>query len=713
MRRVHGRTDVLLAISAAIIVGVWLYISRSQPSVEEQSSQPFARFSETPPDLLEVIGRTERIAIIPSPSPNADTRYVVRGKGEPPADESSIDRLLHALATLEVVRDVAEPAALEALGLASPSLQLNLSLKGHTFGLTLGNPSPTPENSRYAQLTLGKNRRIVVLPIETVSRLDVTPESLVDHRLIDWVPSDIETVTISRNYREITLTQLETGRFELGFEPRKRAKRDVSERLLMALTELKVERYLDRTQANESMTKALVNVRLTSNQERPQVPLQLSFGGPCPKDPTSIVVTLTGTVTRVGCVLPKVLEVLPNSVEELEDLRLFFLRADEVEKLSVDAHEESFVLERQGTAFRLTDPTREDVTLDAGNALLNHLEALEGVPIGRCDKAQLSPERTIALRSGIVGKKSFFDERLRVGPRLPNGERQVCRDDNQRFLVTRKQVSSLMLDRGLLTSVHLLNEPYDSINTLTIVNSNGLQRFTRDAEGHLGLSEPNLPGDTASIQSLMERLAQLTAERWLLRSTADALRNVAITAKVTFHTEAESGTRSAHELRLFRDIEPFPIALLDDRPSPFVLAESTAELLDGLLVDRSMYRLTESDRAFSLSRRTDPIRCEKGPLGFQCPSLKGGPQALEHLVSTLSQLRAERVERGHRPTGTEAIVFNVYGDPAQKPRFTVELHAPAPSQHERYYTAFDKNRALLLRYRARELSVLETLFGVP
>jgi hypothetical protein len=186
-----------------------------------------------------------------------------------------------------------------------------------------------------------------------------------------------------------------------------------------------------------------------------------------------------------------------------------------------------------------------------------------------------------------------------------------------------------------------------------------------------------------------------------------------VSAKATFTTQSEAGTRNVHELRLYRDIEPFPIALLDDRLSPFVLAESTAELLDGLLVDRSMVRLTESDRAFSLSRRANPIRCEKGPLGFQCPAINGSPQTIEHLVSTLSQLRAERVERGHRPTSTGAIVFSVYGNPAQKPRFTVELYSPDPSRHDPYYTAFIPDQSLLLRYRAFELSTLETLLDAP
>lgn len=749
MARFRARTDWLLAATALGLVGLWFALEPRSILSNETAGLPFAALESRPPQTLNVTSKTASITVTHTEAPNAEHRFVIQGSRPLPADEAAVDRLIFGLTALEILRDVPEPRHLTQLGLLAPELRITFTLEKATVSVSLGNQSQAPDNGRYALISTNGKQRVVVLTPTTATALDVPPEQLVEHRLVDWLPSEVRQVTLTRDFNRIAIVQLENGHFELGSEPRRRAKRVNTEALLLALTGLTVERYLDDKSAPntvqgsnlddksapESAQSANLDVVLESNSERHPTPETLHFGGACPGDPATVTVSLTGTVTRTGCVNRKVLEVFPNTELELVDNRLFFLHADEAEKLSVESLGNRFVLERRGTAFRLIEPESQEISLDAGNALFGNLVATQGTLLGPCESRLLNPPLKVTLRSGIVGQKSFYDETLRVGPLLPSGERRVCRDDDQMLLVNRDLASSLTIDRNLLRNPQRLNVPYDSIFEVSVSLPQGVERLKRDDHGHLVLIEPKLPGDTASIESLTERLAQLTAERWLTPSTLNALRHERPSAIVTFWVNQENGERVARQLRLFRGIERYAIAHLDNDEAPFVLADTTAELLDGLLVDRSIYRLTEQDRVFSLSRNNQQIRCEKSARGFSCPSQRLTETAITQLTETLSHLRAVRVDAGNhvpyakatetltplhaarRDAGNhvpfaDALVLRVYGpEPkTEKPRFTLNLR---PAKDAEHWTAPLEDPKFVASYRAADLELLLRLFENP
>jgi hypothetical protein len=699
--------------------------------LNETESLPFTALESHPSRTLNVTSKTTNITVTRTEAPNAEHRFVIQDPRSLPADEAAVDRLIDGLTTLEILRDVPEPRNLTQLGLLVPELRITFTLEKAAVSVSLGSKSQAPDNGRYALISTNGKQRVVVLTPTTATALNVPPEQLIEHRLVDWLPSEVRQVTLTRDFNRIAIVQLENGHFELDSQPRRRAKRVNTEALLLALTGLTVERYLD----DKSAQRAILDVVLESNSERHPTPETLHFGGACPGDPATVTVSLTGTVTRTGCVNRKVLDAFPNTELELVDDRLFFLHADEAEKLSVESLGNRFVLERRGTAFRLIEPESQEISLDAGNAVLDNLVATQGTLLGPCEPRLLNPPLKVTLRSGIVGQKSFYDETLRVGPLLPSGERRVCRDDDQMLLVNRALASSLTIDRNLLRSPQRLDVPYDSIDEVSVSLPQGVERLKRDDHGHLVLIEPKLPGDTASIESLTERLAQLTAERWLTPSTLNALRHERPSAIVTFWVNQENGERVARQLRLFRGIERYTIAHLDNDEAPFVLADTTAELLDGLLVDRSIYRLTEQDRVFSLSRSNQQIRCEKSARGFACPSQRLTETAITQLTETLSHLRAVRVDAGNhvpyanatepltplhtvrRDAGkhvpiADALVLRVYGpEPkTEKPRFTLNLH---PAKNAEHWTAPLEDPKFVASYRAADLELLLRLFENP
>jgi hypothetical protein len=705
LTRIFARTDALLVVIALCLVGVWFFNDRDPAEVP--TAHPFEFLEDSLPEHVTVTTPRDAIAIAISPNSARAPRYQIQGSAHIPVDEATVDQLFLTLKNLEVVRDVTKTVTKDDLGLASPDLGLSFSFKNHTYRVSLGKECPSPEKSRYALLSIDSNERMVVLSPQTVTLLEISPEQLIFHRVMDWLPSEVDTIKISRNFRDITITQQQSGQFVLGSVPIKRAKRGLVEQLLLALTELKVNFYLDVAPSPQEQS---LNITLTRNDESQPQSVEFRFGDRCPKDPSLITVSVTRQETRYGCIEPIVLEKIPQTPESLDDNHLFFLHDDEVEKLTVTAKNNSFTLERQGTAFRLLSPEEKAVTLAAGNQLLKALVSASGRALGPCDASKVSSS-TIQLRSGMIGKKSIFNETLRMGTELPTFERLVCRDDNEMFLVDPKTASALELDSSMLENPKLLNATYESVDEVTIVRANVTQHLSRNTEGELVLTSPKAPSDPASIESLTERLAQLSAERMLPRSQFEKLRSLAPSITVRFSAKAEgSEILRSHEVKLFRTEVPYVVATLDEMPAPFVISDLTYELIDGVFVDRSMYRLTEEDRAFSLSRRTDLIHCTKTERSYWCPGSTLSENQIERIIALLSQLRAARVDlkKGAKPR--EELVLKVYAKETTAPRFTLKLGKPTEVDHSTLYFAEPERQNFRFYYRDSDVSELFSIF---
>jgi hypothetical protein len=705
LARIFARTDALLAVIALCLLGVWLFIERNPAEVP--TAHPFEFLEDALPEHVTVTTPRDTIAVAISPNSAPAPRYQIQGSANIPVDEATVDQLLLTLKNLEVVRDVAKTVTKNELGLTSPDLGLSFSSKNHTYRVSLGKECPSPEKSRYALLAIDSNERMVVLSPQTVALLQISPERLIFRRVTDWLPSEVDTVKMSRNYRDITIIQQKSGQFVLGGVPIKRAKRGPVERLLLALTELKVNFYLDVAPSPQEQS---LNITLTRNDEHQQQVVEFRFFGRCPKDPSLTTVFITDQKTRYGCIESSVLEGIPLTAESFDDNHLFFLHDDEVEKLTVTAKNNSFTLERQGTAFRLLSPEEKAVTLAAGNQLLKALVSATGRALGPCDASKVASS-TIQLRSGLVGKKSFFDETLRMGTELPTFERLVCRDDNEMFLVDPKTASTLELDSSMLENPKLLNATYESVDEVTVVRANVTQHLSRNTEGELVLTSPKAPSDPASIESLTERLAQLSAERMLPRSQLEKLRSRAPAIMVRFSAKAEgSDILHSHEVKLYRTEAPYVVATLDALPAPFVISDLTYELLDGVFVDRSMYRLTEEDHAFSLSRRTDLIHCKKTERSYWCPGSTLSENQIERIVANLSQLRAARVDlkKGAKPR--EELVLKVYEKETAAPRFTLKFGRPTEVDPSTFYFAESERQNFNFYFRNSDVSELLSVF---
>jgi hypothetical protein len=584
-----------------------------------------------------------------------------------------------------------------------------LESEGHRASIQLGGTSQSNDRGRYARLLVDDHARVVVLAPAAAAVLDVEPDDLLDRRLIDVVPSEIRRVTLSSGFSRVVIEQAENGRFWLSGTPKRRASRERVEALLLALTELALEPR-GKPKTREAKPTDLVATLEPREPQRAST-LTLRFGDPCEGDDALVTVTLEGPTRRSGCVASRVVTLAPMAEEQWLESRLTFLHGDEVERLTIRGRSSPFVLERQGTAFELREPETRTVPLQTGNALLDELTGLTGTRLGRCGDDFRSGARELILRSGLVGHTGPSDDRLWVASPNADGTRAVCRDDDERFAVDADRASALDVSETTLRAPERLNYPLDAIDTIEIRTAGGLQRLTTDEANHLILREPKLPGDAATIESLREELAQLTVERWLsesARGTPPTQRYV-----VNFGAKDASGVRHVHELTIERGADGRGIGQLDRDPAKFLLKDATLQRLDGLLVDRSLYRFLESDVAFSLSRGKDQIDCSRTPQGVHCSSerLTGAP--LTTVLEALQGLRAVRVVGGTaKPSEPAELTLRVYIEaaPVRRARFTLRL-APDGSSADRHWTARAANSTLTFVYDDDAIRPLAELFS--
>ncbi|MGC4064551.1 MAG: DUF4340 domain-containing protein [Polyangiaceae bacterium] len=714
-RRILDWSLLTIAVGA---LSAWFALTRRDPTVDVDSDTPFLSLKDAPPTHLTITRGDRSLRLErPSEAVEADAeneRYVVRSVADPkstPVDPAALDRLLNSISALEIIRDVPKPQTLKQLGLEPPELSITLERDGHRSSLQLGGTSHGGDRGRYARILVGDRTRVVVLANAAAAGLEIDPEDLVDRRLIDAVPSEIRRLTLAAGFQRVVIEQTENGRFWLSGAVKRRASRERAETVLLALTELELAPRGKPVTREAKPTDFVVTLEPREPQRASTQVLR--FGEPCEGDDSLVTVTLEGPTRRSGCATSRVLTLAPLTEADWLESRLTFLHGDEVERLTIRGNVSPFVLERKGAAYEMHEPEVRAVTLQAGNALLDALTHLEGTRLGRCGTDFHKGSSEFVLRSGLVGHTGPSDDRLWVGSPNSDGSRTVCRDDDEMLSVDAASASALDVSEATLRDPERLNYPVDAIFAVEIRSEAGFQRLTTDDENHLTLRDPNLPGDAATIESLREQLAQLTVERWLPQTARVTLPMKRVF--VRFQAKDDTGTRRVHELEVERGSDGRAIGRLDRDPAKFQLKDAMLQLLDGLVVDRSMYRLLDSDFAFSLSRGKDQIDCSRTPRGFHCSSPRLTERQSTKLVEALQALRAIRVEKDATSSRNdrEELTLRIFTGAAatKRARFVLRL-VPEPQDTDRHWTAKSASSTLTFVYDAAAIRpLLDALEG--
>ncbi len=686
-----SRIDVLLVLVAAALVALWFLVPRGAAE-DPLAIADWSDVAEVSASELIVQRGNARAAFRIERESATGRRYVVKERPLAAADPAALDRLIHALGHLQALRIVDAPRT--QFGLDHPSVEIDLEAHGEKRSILLGAAAPTPSGARYAEIVRGKRRYLVVLAAATAQSLDVEPEALLDHRVLSWLPSELHRIESSDALGPLTLERSSNGRWLLAHASRARARRSSIERLLLTWTELSVNRLLEPAVALAALQRGPVRqFSLYAKRDTRQEVVRVRVGAQCPGTEGSLVLSLEGSHSLAGCIGVATVSKLTLDRDALVDDAGFSFHVDEVERLEVSGPLPAWRLTRKDAAFQLTTTKESPISLGAGNALLNALAKIRGKPSGACAFLPTPQSTMLTLRSFVVGDGDPCIERVAVYPIATDGRRRICRDDGVELLLAAEVAQTLDIGPTLLRDPALLELPLDGIAEVRIETPTGRQLLRRNMQGSLLLVEPKAPradADAAAIETLRERLANLRAERWLMRSNQDSTqareRNAWVDFVVSNTGDAEKPAQPTHHrLELAIDESEPTLGWLDADPSPFQLEIALAELLDGLLLDRSLLRLNDVDRTATLSRGPDQIRLQRRDNRWEFSDKK--PTGLEPtaIVATLENLHAIAVYSSlprspSHPTGAAdaralRVEYATEKSTVERPRLRFELGA--------------------------------------
>ncbi|HMA91047.1 MAG TPA: DUF4340 domain-containing protein, partial [Polyangiaceae bacterium] len=379
MARSEIRTNAILILIALGLVGLWVLIPRA--SDDEFAATAWSDLVDDPPPRLTVSRGGERVSFAyRSGEAGQLERYVPTFPPETHANPATLDQLILALSRLQTVRRA--NAAARELGLERPTLMIEIEARNGTRKIELGSAAPTPPNARYAAITTRNQRQLIVLAPDSAQALDVPVDTLLDHRALDVVPSELRRLQWTGIDGQVELTKNAMGQWAFAGSS-ERARRSRVEQLSMGVSELQYTKHVASKLAAATHGKLpRTVVELTASRDDRAEQFRLSVGGECPGAPNDTVLLVDGPRRSAGCVNTSTFDALLPKLTELRDTAAFSLRVDEIEQLEVRGNKIPFALFREGSEFRLNQRDGAPVALAIGNGILASLVSIHGTSRG-------------------------------------------------------------------------------------------------------------------------------------------------------------------------------------------------------------------------------------------------------------------------------------------------------------------------------------------
>jgi hypothetical protein len=374
---------------------------------------------------------------------------------------AAVDSVVTTLRDLQVVRRLAiglqvTNPNLTSFGLDRPRSAWQIESDGALYNLNVGANAPPPRGGTYVELVgpSPNSHQFLVVNGDT-SRLTLPPEILLESRLLPYVPSDVGQLGIDSNRNHSTY-QFDAARarwFEATGQHR-RISREKIEKLLFSLTNLKSEHFLSRPDDDRFKTAtAIAAMSLELAKTRGKVVVQ--FYGTCGKWPELSTVRISGATSVAACVNAQDLtNTLGDEAPSWLDDRLFSVRTDEIEGLTIKLEGHSLELEREEMGFVTGGPEPHRIDIDAGNDSLQTLTSIRGVLANSASEiaqADVGPSNYIEVRSAVVGATDRYEERVLIGPAQANGQRWVKRvTDSTLLRLDAKAADSLRIESKLM-----------------------------------------------------------------------------------------------------------------------------------------------------------------------------------------------------------------------------------------------------------------------
>ncbi len=566
------------------------------------------------------------------------------------ADAYGVDQLLRSLEFARVVRRIKpEQVDRAAFGLEAPRWRLEIEMGAIRYRLAIGAEAASPAGATYVELSgVGvPTPGVALVAKELLPELSAGLTELRSKLLLPYLSIALSKLSLAGEGGERRLRREgKLWRFD-GERGDRRVSREALDSVLLQLARLNVEQFLDAQEVERQQRGAGV-VTVTQTPEDPaKPPGVLIVGGACPGGRPGVLARRVSPDPLAGCVPDSVMAGLTLPAERLEDASAVGLRRDEIESLSVELGGRKLVMDRLESRFELREPTRAEVSLEAGNERLEHLVAARGQRVEAPDLAALGlqpPRGTLTVRSAAESEHDVVEERVALGRVDATGRLAVRREvDGVVLELSRDEARAFTPDAALVRSRSLLPFRPAEVTRVELSGQQGRQVLEHRAGGESLLLQPKgYAVDAAGAQELIEALAGLNAERWVADEDDGSFGLQRAPLSVTVSVgDADAGSKT-YELRVGDASLSGSYGSLRGEPGVFLLARRTVALLDTLLIDRSVFSVpAEQLQGVTLSAGPRRLRLVRSGDGFsavasELPSSRIGP-----LVDALLTLRAE------------------------------------------------------------------------
>lgn len=613
--------------------------------------------------------------------------WTIREPFREAADVQRVQELLDTLDSATVARRVRSGKNSGKLyGLTEPRGILNVDVGPMSYRLTLGGDAASPHGAVYLEVA-GKGvprPGLVAISKQLAEELFVHVDQLRSRRLMPYSATELKQLALrgAGGLRVLVRSAWGGWRFASRYGGA-RLNRNAIDRVLIQLARLEATQLIEPFEAERALADVDdVSIEaVPKDTRRPAVVLRV--GGRCPGGEG--VVALEGRPDRrAGCVPATVMSGLTTPAEALVDEQLSSLEPEEVERLVVVFGKNRLEMARKSTGFRLISPESLDVPAEAAQQLLELLAHAKGRIVDRQEANFVSfkePTGRIVI-TPTPSSEGQKDQVVLVGHEQGDDKTYVLREQDGAVLqIDRDTAKTLRPQLTLLRSRELFTWKPEAIAEVQLDVWGVRQHVRITGPGDFELVQPwGYRHDAGAIGELLSALSSLRAERWVAESDAGGLYGVAksrsfvrMTVRLPRTTNARVAVASGPlheqtlELRLGKRGPGGWYASLDDRAGVFLLARSTVERFQRLLLDLSPFIVTaDAISTVSLEREGHKVELIASGDKYVQPTTQVplGTDALDELTEALASLRAESAIHLGAARAEEGF---------KEPRLTVEI----------------------------------------
>jgi hypothetical protein len=633
--RRHGVSIVIALIAVAL--GVYLYaVDSSRMTTKELEARKrnlFRAWRRTEISEIAIEQKGESVRIVRRLDDAGDTMYELAG-GEP-ADPIAVDKLLGVLEFATPERRVEANVDRVAMGLAetnggnagnngtdashasAPRARLTLKMGPMVYKLAIGGPAPAPAGAAYAEMqgVQIEGTGLFVVARDLVTELTRPSEVYRGRTLVPYLSSSLAELALEGAGGARRFVTGAWGGWAIEQDGAKvRTDRDVFDRMLTALAEVRAESFPTDEEAERALAAAAERVRIVMTPKDKALPRAvIDVGGECPGHPDDVIAVHREPAPGKSACVPKgVMNGLAAAADRFVDRRLFSLRPDEMEEVLLVAGGDRLEIVRAGTGFHQRAPTEGPVENDVGQAFMRSLhdlvaEAVTPSKEGAGSSNAPSPlpgdrkaQRFATITKADGGEERYGAETIELGEPRADGfvyARRVA--DGAELRLTRDTADMLRPSGLALRSRKVIDETASHVRRLVVESAAVHETLTRSPSGGYTLEEPkSFAVDAGLASDVTEALVKLRAERWVADHDDGSYGLASPSAR--YEVTLESG---GFQVLTGRTASGGVFAKVEGRPEVFVLADATRRAIETWAIDRSYFMVDAGELKHVLLKR--------------------------------------------------------------------------------------------------------------